>query len=210
MTSPDAAPVPFPAALRRSFAKHAGASSALAAEIGAILDGLPADDVPPVPSPRRDNEPVPAVINWLGPAIAAARGGPERELATAIAAFAGDLAWTFGYAPDPRRSTLAEAIAFADIAGKAGILPADGIVTGLTLLAPSTYYPLHVHPAVEHYLVLSGTAEWTAGTASAQQPPGTLILHPSDLPHAMKTGTEPLLALFIWSGDIASPSRFIE
>ncbi|MCX5512552.1 hypothetical protein C3941_04345 [Kaistia algarum] len=200
----------FVAQLKHSLASRAGSPAELAAAVATILGALPAEDTPASRGSHGADRFAPAAADWLAPALSAARSGPERELAGTIAILADELRWTFGYAPDPRRPTLSDAIGFADILGKSSLLPASGIVAGLTLIAPHTYYPLHIHPAVELYLVLSGTAEWTAGSTIAAQPPGTLILHPSDLPHAMRTGHEPLLALFTWSGDIVTPSRFIE
>jgi len=149
------------------------------------------------------------VVAWFEAALSGAQAGPEATIASAISPLAADLTWTFGYPPDPRWPTLGSSAGFADIIGKAGLLPAD-VVVGLTLLAPGTYYPLHAHPAVELYLVLSGNAEWTAGPITAVRPPGSLILHPTQVPHAMRTHDEPLLALFTWRGDIASPSVFVE
>ena len=79
------------------------------------------------------------------------------------------------------------------------------------MIAPHTVYPAHSHPAIELYLVVSGTAIWQAGGAPATpQPPGSAILHPSGIPHAMITGAEPLLALFTWRGDLQTAPSYLE
>jgi oxalate decarboxylase/phosphoglucose isomerase-like protein (cupin superfamily) len=65
---------------------------------------------------------------------------------------------------------------------------------------------------VETYLVVSGTAAWTmedAGLRSTRHHrPGTLILHPANLVHAMETGDEPLLAAYAWTGDVETLSAY--
>lgn len=148
---------------------------------------------------------------FLPAALDAACDGPEPTIGETLLAIAPALAWGYGYPADPRRPDLPEAVAFADIAGKQGLVTAPGIGIGLTLIAPETVYPSHAHPAVEFYLVLSGTAAWTAGAdVAAARPPGSLILHPESIPHAMATGREPLLAIFTWHGDIASQSAYLD
>jgi len=78
------------------------------------------------------------------------------------------------------------------------------------LIAPRTHYPPHAHPAIETYLVITGTALWSLGAApAAAQPPGALIFHPSGMAHAMETEAEPLLAIWSWRGDVTSPSVYL-
>jgi hypothetical protein len=38
------------------------------------------------------------------------------------------------------------------------------------------------------------------GEPYVERPAGTFIHHPSNISHAMKTGEEPLLALYLWRG----------
>lgn len=195
-------------ALRRRIEAEPAHDPDFAHERDALLSAWPAGDAAggAEVTPTR----LPA-CGYLPEALAVALQGPEREIAAALAAIEPALAWVYGYPPDPRRPGLAEAIAFSDIVGERGLLPAGKIGIGLTLIAPETAYPNHAHPAVEFYLVLSGTALWTAGAApEAPRPPGSLILHTESLPHAMTTGTEPLLAVFTWHGDIASPSVYLD
>jgi hypothetical protein len=53
-----------------------------------------------------------------------------------------------------------------------------------------------------------GTAVWTADGQSAPQPPGSFILHPRNVIHAMRTTHHALLAINSWSGDALSPSVY--
>ena len=116
------------------------------------------------------------------------------------------LDWHYHY---PDRADLAANIGFAELIGPAAPLWSDAIRVGFTFMAPDIFYPLHDHPAVELYLVLSGHAQWTRGPTTTCQDPGMAVLHASMEPHAMETAAEPLLALYVWTGEIASPARYL-
>jgi len=148
--------------------------------------------------------------DFLPDALALGDLGPEADIARALSAIAPALHWTYSYPDDPRLNGLASAIAFTQIIGRQGLKRDNGLLLGLTLMAPHTIYPLHAHPAVEFYLVIAGTALWQAGHEPAMaRPPGSLIFHPSGVAHAMTTAAEPLLAVFTWHGDIMSPSVYL-
>ena len=84
-----------------------------------------------------------------------------------------------------------------------GAIAADDFRFGVYFQNPGTWYPLHHHAAEELYLILSGTAEWTRDGIDGQpEPPGTLIHHAPHERHATRTLGEPLLALWVWLGDI--------
>ena len=76
------------------------------------------------------------------------------------------------------------------------------------MLGPEVTYPPHAHEAAEVYLPLSGVAWWQKGEAEfAPVPAGQPIYHAPWVPHAMRTGAEPLLALYLWrGGDLAAKS----
>jgi quercetin dioxygenase-like cupin family protein len=120
------------------------------------------------------------------------------------------LPWRYGYSARPDAPGLETAMGWAEIIGPQAPIHSDQFCFGLTLIAPQTYYPPHRHPAVELYQVLIGHAAWTLGSATDIQPPGTIILHASGVVHAMRTGDEPLLAIYSWTGDIVSPSVWAE
>jgi len=197
------------AALRRRYESPRDASPELRAELQRMLDAWPKPGTDP-PSIMVEPARLPA-CDHLDHALAQGLTGPEAALARAIAAIAPGLRWTYGYPPDPRWPALGSNVAFTQIVGARGLRPSPKLHLGLTLIAPETRYPAHRHPAVETYLVLSGTAVWQAGdAAAAPRSPGSLIFHPSGIPHAMATEAEPLLALFSWRGDLQSPSVYVE
>ena len=134
---------------------------------------------------------------------------PARALAEELARLAPSLPWKYGYAPRQNDPDLGEQIAFAELLGPTAPLRSDVLCLGVTLIAPGTLYPPHRHPAIELYLVLSGTALWSAGGRSGLRPPGALVLHPSEVVHSMETRAEPLLALYSWTGaDVRTTSRY--
>ena len=142
-------------------------------------------------------------------ALAGAKGQPLAGIGAALSAVRGVLPWTYHYESRRGEEDLASRIAFAELIGPDGPMDAPDARIGFTLLAPRTLYPMHAHPAVELYWVLSGHARWTSGHADATVPPGAFVLHRCNEPHAMQTTDEPLLALWGWSGDIDSPAAYI-
>ncbi len=161
----------------------------------------------PLPQPVPVTAHATASIQHHMPAVLAASWpAPLTAIASALSACWQRLDWHYHY---PERPGLAANIGFAELIGPAGPLRSDKIRVGFTFMAPGIFYPLHDHPAVELYVVLSGQAQWTRGTVTTGQAPGTAILHASMEPHAMETAIEPLLALYLWTGEIESPARYL-
>jgi mannose-6-phosphate isomerase-like protein (cupin superfamily) len=119
------------------------------------------------------------------------------------------LPWTYHYPARAGEETLATHIAFAELIGPDGPMSAPHTRAGFTLIAPDTSYPMHAHPAVELYWVMSGHALWETATARRIVPPGEFVLHRSNEAHAMRTFDEPLLALWGWSGDLDTPAFYL-
>jgi hypothetical protein len=145
----------------------------------------------------------------LAPAIAAGRTHAAADIAATLAALPGALPWHYHYAPRPDAADLADRIGFAELIGPRAPLTAPDCRAGFTLMAPDTFYPLHVHPAIELYLVISGHARWTTPEAERIVPPGAFVLHRANQPHAMRTFAEPLLALYGWRGDLDTPAFYL-
>jgi mannose-6-phosphate isomerase-like protein (cupin superfamily) len=141
--------------------------------------------------------------------LATALAAGTDPIGAALAAAPDALAWHYHYAPRPGEADLSDRIAFAELIGPDGPLDAPDCRIGFTLMAPETLYPLHAHPAIELYLVLSGHARWTTPTSDRIVPPGDFVLHRSDEPHAMQTFGTPLLALYAWRGAIDVPAFYI-
>jgi quercetin dioxygenase-like cupin family protein len=145
----------------------------------------------------------------LASAIAVGLLGGVSGIAAALAALPRPLPWDYQYPPHPSADDLATRIGFAELIGPDGPMDAPQCRVGFTLMAADTFYPLHAHPAIELYLVIAGHAEWTASGRRQRVPPGGFVLHRCNEPHAMRTLTEPLLALYSWSGDLDTAAVYI-
>ena len=198
------------ARVAQAIAAHLASVPALADEVDAAVQHLARSAK--IAQPREYSATVPTRDHTaiLTPAIAAGLNHPATGIAAALAALPGPLPWRYSYPPRPADAVdLAERIAFAELIGPRAPLDAPGCRAGFTLIAPATFYPLHAHPAIELYLVISGHAQWTTPDAERIVPPGEFVLHHTNQPHAMRTFAEPLLALYGWHGEIDTPAFYL-
>jgi hypothetical protein len=87
-----------------------------------------------------------------------------------------------------------------EVFGTRGHFANDAVAGGFLILGPGILYPDHHHVAEEIYIPLIG-AEWRmADQPFRSREAGEVIHHPSGVNHAMRTGNEPLLALYLWRG----------
>ena len=192
---------PFLAAVRGAYGAARDAEGELTADLDvliAALDGLSGERVPV------DAEDQP-VCRYLAAALDLAEAGPAAAIAAAARPFAASLGWRHWYRVDDRLPDFSQSYAHAEIVGPLGPVVSQDLRCGLILMAPHTLYPSHAHSAVELYLVLGGSAEWQRGAEPwVCRPPGAFILHPTRIGHAMRSGAEPLLALYAWHGVLES------
>jgi mannose-6-phosphate isomerase-like protein (cupin superfamily) len=141
------------------------------------------------------------VCRWL-PAMAGTGAMTEIQRA------APGLAWRQTYGAGDFGADFLASYGWSEFIGLRGPVASEAIACGVLLLGPHVTYPSHAHQAEEVYLPISGVAEWQRGKASfAPVPVGQAIHHPSWVPHAMRTGSEPLAALYLWrGGDLAAKS----
>jgi quercetin dioxygenase-like cupin family protein len=201
----------FLQSLGRALGESAGAQDV---DAGAGIDRLAqlARSIVPTPSVPHDGtsaKSLPVCRFWDAAIASAIRGGSP--LADALIAIAPSLSWTQN--PNYRRKP--PDAAFLDHYGYAVIVgPSDGppalahdpsVAIGVLLLGPRTHYPLHSHPAVEAYYTLSEDGEWWRDPGPwRREPPGSAIYHTPNIPHATRTGAGPLLAIYLWTGDLAT------
>ena len=89
-------------------------------------------------------------------------------------------------------------------------MASDRLALGVLLLGPHTHYPTHRHPAVEIYVVAAGVAEWRKGEDPWHiEPEGSVIRHETMVPHATRTLADPLLAVYVWQGDLKTHAKII-
>ncbi|WP_299052345.1 dimethylsulfonioproprionate lyase family protein [uncultured Nocardioides sp.] len=139
----------------------------------------------------------------------------DAGLADVVRRLAPRAVWTqtARYLEHPPSPTFLDGYAHATLVG-----PPDGgtasdtrtaVSVGLLLLGRDVHYPPHHHPADEVYVPL-GDADWLDDDATTYRarPGGIPLHHRPWQPHAMRTGSRPLLAVYLWSGDVTTPSRW--
>ncbi|WIX76646.1 dimethylsulfonioproprionate lyase family protein [Amycolatopsis carbonis] len=118
------------------------------------------------------------------------------------------------YVRNPPNERFLRGYAHCTLLGPATALPVAidpaGLVTlGVLLLGPHLHYPPHWHPADEVYLPLT-TARWSTDQSPYKaREPGTILHHTPTQSHAIHTDAVPLLALYLWRGDLHTPARLI-
>ena len=92
--------------------------------------------------------------------------------------------------------------AYASLVDEAPPASDDPIRMGLLLQRAEIAYPGHAHDAEEFYFILSGEAHWHVDAQKFTARPGDLIHHMPCAIHAMETTDAPLLALWVWRGEL--------
>ncbi|MER9970578.1 dimethylsulfonioproprionate lyase family protein [Mesorhizobium sp. M0060] len=130
----------------------------------------------------------------LAPAVA-------KPLARLVAERRGDLRWGQTYSEADFGATFMENYGWLEVFGTRGHFVNDEVAAGLLILGPDIVYPDHHHVAEEIYIPLTGATEWRMGDGGFRvRAAGEVIHHAPDVSHAMRTGKEPLLALYLWRG----------
>jgi hypothetical protein len=150
------------------------------------------------------------VLRWL-PALAAQAPASARPVLDALQALAPHLTWRQTYTSEESDEAFLSNYGWTELVGAKGLFHDPTVSTGFLLLGADTFYPPHSHPAIERYLPISGVADWYDEDQGWRPvAPLNLILHRSGVRHAMRTGGEPLLAYFHWSGPgVAVRSRLV-
>ena len=151
--------------------------------------------------PARPLEPHPlACLRELDRIVELAPAG-AKPLARLLAEQRGDLRWGQTYVEADFGKAFIDSYGWLEVFGTRGHFVNDEVAAGLLILGPDIVYPDHHHVAEEIYLPLTGGAEWRMGEGGFRtREAGEVIHHASGVSHAMRTGKNPLLALYIWRG----------
>jgi len=120
------------------------------------------------------------------------------------------LVWTQNpnYRRLPPSTDFLDRYGYAVIGGPAHGPPAlighAALALGVLLLAPRTCYPRHRHPATELYVPLNAGEWWRGDGPWRVELPGAVIHHRPEVTHATRAGDTPLLAVYLWSGDLGT------
>jgi len=141
----------------------------------------------------------------LGGVLAAAEG--PRELTEAVAGLASEGGFFQVYEGEGINATQADYMVGKHIVGPKGRLFNEMLRAGIFFLASNFEYPMHNHAGLEIYYVLSGTLHVQNGfdAEPRQIGPGEYSVTPSNVPHALRIGDEPVVILYTWTGDLVSP-----
>ena len=138
------------------------------------------------------------------------------SLCASLAALSPRLTWTQNpnYRRSPPSPDFLDNYGYAVLAGPADGPPAlarhDSLAFGVLLLGPRTHYPRHHHPASEIYIPLNAAEWWRGDGPWREEAPGAVIYHAPNVPHATLAGQTPLLALYLWRGQLATHARLTE
>lgn len=137
----------------------------------------------------------------LDACAASAEGVPGEELARLLADRGQRLHWGQTYTASDFGQDFIDNYGWLELVGTRGHFVDDKIACGFLLLGPDVHYPDHHHEAEEIYIPLTGGALWRKGDGEfVARGAGEVIHHSSNVNHAMKTGDDPLLALYLWRG----------
>jgi hypothetical protein len=127
--------------------------------------------------------------------------GAERQLVELLARHRHALRWGQTYTAADLGEAFIANYGWMELFGTRGHFADDAMAVGFLLLGPDIFYPDHHHVAEELYVPLIGGTEWRKGEgAFVTRRAGEVIHHPSNVNHAMRTGAEPLVALYQWRG----------
>ena len=154
------------------------------------------------------------VCRFWDSALDAGARSAAGPLSSALRALGPSLSWTQNpnYRRRPPAPAFLENYGYAVIAGPAdgppGLVLDSRLAVGVLLLGPGTLYPLHEHPAVEIYCPLTLDGEWWLGNGPwRRERPGGIIYHAPSVRHAMRADVSPLLAVYIWRGDLTTHAQ---
>jgi hypothetical protein len=133
--------------------------------------------------------------------IAALAPADARPLARFVADHRDELRWGQTYTAADFGQGFVDNYGWLEVFGTRGHFVNDAVAGGLLMLGPDIVYPDHHHIAEEIYIPLTGGTEWRMGEGGYHvRDAGEVIHHASNVSHAMRTGKEPLMALYLWRG----------
>lgn len=152
---------------------------------------------------------VPA-LRHMDRAIKNAQKSVTADIASCFKGLYPQMYWSSYYSRDDAAVDLLDELAIGELISPRGPVLSTEIILGAVVLGPDTYYPPHAHKASEVYYIISGNPLFKRGGEEwTKMPAGSFCHHPDCLTHAVRSGHDPMLALYTWRGDIASPAYFV-
>lgn len=170
-----------------------GSFGATVSEFTAAMSSVPAE---------RNHQPAPLTcLRHLDACAALAEHTDGEAVARLLAERGQRLNWGQTYTVADFGQKFVDNYGWLELTGTRGHFADDAVACGFLVLGPNVHYPDHHHEAEEIYIPLTGGALWRKGEGDfTPRAAGEVVHHPSNVNHAMKTGSEPLLALYLWRG----------
>lgn len=131
--------------------------------------------------------------------------GLERDKGAAVVktfkSCAEHLSWGQTYTAEDFGKDFLENYGWTELIGLRGPVASEDMACGFLLLGPNLEYPKHSHEAEEIYVPFNSEALWSQGQddwVSRQR--GVPLYHKPWMTHGIRTGSTPLLALYLWRG----------
>jgi hypothetical protein len=145
------------------------------------------------------------------PAAVKAAGKNTEFIVKMLASLASHITWGQTYSAHEFGAGFLEKYGWTELIGLRGPIASNRIACGFLFLGPEIEYPRHSHEAEEVYVPLTEQTLWQQSNQDwAYRAPGLPIHHASWVPHAMRTETVPLLALYLWHGGNLAQKSYIE
>ena len=133
--------------------------------------------------------------------IARIAADQARPLARLLETRRSDFRWGQTYTAADFSHRFIDNYGWLEVFGTRGHFENRKAAGGFLILGPDTVYPDHHHVAEEIYIPLTGGTDWRMDDgAFRRREANEIIHHASNVCHAMRTGDEPLLALYLWRG----------
>ena len=150
------------------------------------------------------------VLSWMSAAVSAAHE-KAKQMVEMLASVADQIAWGQTYSAEDFGRRFLERYGWTELIGLRGPVASERIACGFLMLGPDIEYPKHSHEAEEVYVPLTGPTFWMRGNDDWEmRTPCRPIYHASKVPHAMRTESAPLLALYLWRGGNLTEKSKIE
>lgn len=140
------------------------------------------------------------VLSYL-PELVPEENPKTKNIVKMLQTSAAHLSWGQTYSTEDFGAAFLEKYGWTELIGLRGQVKSKDIACGFLFLGPDIEYPKHSHEAQEVYVPLNSQSQWIQGNCDwISRPGGIPIYHMSGLTHGMRTGNEPLLALYLWQG----------
>ncbi|MCA0278295.1 MAG: transcriptional regulator [Proteobacteria bacterium] len=124
-----------------------------------------------------------------------------KPLTELLARYRDELRWGQTYTAADFGQHFIDRYGWVELFGTRGHFANAQLAAGFLVLGPDIEYPDHHHIAEELYIPLTSGTSWRMGDEPFRlRSAGEIVHHASNVSHAMRTGSEPLLALYLWRG----------